>query len=315
MILFIRKNKIRIIHSHGKGAGIFGRLAALATGASSVHTFHGIHLQYGFMLRRIYILIERFLAKLTKRTICVSEGEFRTAKNLNFTTDYQCRIIENGVAIPNIVKHGNSQSGTFVIIHMTRFDKAKNSRALIPIAVELERRGELENFRFIVLGDGEERIDCINDAKKAQVDKAFHFTGYQDNPRAWLRGEADATLDGRADCLLSTSRWEGLPLALLEAMSEGVPVIASDVVGNNDIVRHGKNGWLYPLDAPEKAVEYCILMKNSQALQESMSEEALSRARSRYSVERMIAETLSVYRDLIASSPSNQPPSRGESIP
>lgn len=315
MISFIRKNKIRIIHSHGKGAGIFGRPAALATGTSSVHTFHGIHLQYGFMLRHIYIFIERLLSKMTKRTICVSEGEFRTAKNLLFTTDSQCTIIENGVTIPNIVKHASNKGGTFVIIHMTRFDTAKNSRALVPIAVELERRGELENFRFVVLGDGEERIDCTNDAKTAQVDKAFHFAGYQDNPRAWLRGEADATMDGRAGCLLSTSRWEGLPLALLEAMSEGVPVIASDVIGNNDIVRQGKSGWLYPLDAPEKAAEYCILLKNSTALQKSMSEEAISRARSRYSAERMSAETLSVYRDLIASSPSNQHPTRGESTP
>jgi hypothetical protein len=72
----LKKNKINIIHSHGKGAGIYSRFLSLLTGISCIHTFHGIHIgHYGRFKRNLYLLIEKILSRFTKQYISVSKSE------------------------------------------------------------------------------------------------------------------------------------------------------------------------------------------------------------------------------------------------
>lgn len=79
-----RRQGIEIIHSHGKGAGVYGRPAALLAGARSIHTFHGIHLGYPQPLRSCYIHLERLLCAMSRTCIAVSPGEAEEARALGF---------------------------------------------------------------------------------------------------------------------------------------------------------------------------------------------------------------------------------------
>ena len=69
----------------------------------------------------------------------------------------------------------------------------------------------------------------------------------------------------KASVALSTSRWEGMPLALLEAMSEGLAIVASDVVGNNDIVTHGEQGYLFSVEDTDQAVQQLIALSQDES--------------------------------------------------
>ncbi len=300
---FIKKNKIDIIHSHGKGAGIYARLAALFTSLKCVHTFHGIHLQYSPLFLKIYLLIERMLRRCTDSFICVSKGERDVALRLGFATKNNTNLIENGVAIPETLSP--TSSGPFTIVHVSRFDPdQKNSEALIPIVKELKERYGLTNMKVNVLGSGEMLPKCIDAAHENKLDAFFNFVGFQEHPRHWLRGEEPVLGAGRAHCYLSTSRWEGLPLAILEAMSEGVPVIASNVTGNRDAVKDGHTGFLYELDDPAAAAECCHVLFKNKKLRETLSHNAYNEAKAHYSVMQMGKATYEVYQKLIP--PSNQ---------
>jgi glycosyltransferase involved in cell wall biosynthesis len=111
----------------------------------------------------------------------------------------------------------------------------------------------------------------------------------------------------RAFCLLSTSRWEGLPLALLEAMAVGVPVVATDVVGNRDAVDPGKSGFLFDLARPVDAARHLLALSRSRDQWHAQSEAARARAESEFSETRMAERTLGMYREILATGERSAP--------
>jgi glycosyltransferase involved in cell wall biosynthesis len=297
VISFIRDNRIHIVHSHGKGAGLYGRIAALLTGCKSVHTFHGIHIQYGFAASACYRLLETILRRATDAFICVSAGEAEVALAKGFASRQRCHIVPNGVAIPE-QPAGIDEAGLFSIIHMSRFDYAKNSEMLIPVALALREHSCSDRCRFVILGTGGNEAEVRNAAVAAGVGHMFHFAGNTPAPRAFLRGEL-AGHGGRAGCYLSTSRWEGLPLAVLEAMSEGVPVVATNVVGNADAVRHEETGFLYDLQQPAEAAEFIARLAGSSGLRNAMGYKAFIRAKDAFSRDAMVSGTAAVYASVL----------------
>lgn len=291
---YIKKNKIDIVHSHGKGAGLYGRLLAFCAGVTSIHTFHGIHLQYHKSILWMYVLLEKVLGRITHAAICVSHGERDKAVKLGFIHSSKVYVVENGVEIPSqLAPH--SATFPFIIMHLSRFDVAqKNSEALIPIAVSLQKRGILDRCRFRVFGQGERLPFCVQLAEKYGVSHAFSFEGSCPSSRTPLRGE-DLPVPARAGCYLSTSRWEGLPLAILEALAEGVPVIASDVVGNRDAVAHGTTGFLFELDDAEDAADCIENLIQNQSMRKELAISATTEATNRFSVQRMTREIETIY--------------------
>jgi len=285
---FARGQKADLLHSHGKGAGLYARLAGLITGIACVHTFHGIH--HGNMPAChwwLYRQLERSLGRATRACIAVSAGEREQILRLGFCSPERLNLIPNGVLCPP-QEAGPAPEERRDIIHATRFDPAqKNSEALVPIALALRRAGRLQRFRFVVLGTGPRRAALEMEVDRQGLRKHFIFPGAVPSIRPFLK---------QAFCCLSTSRWEGLPLALLEAMSEGVPVAATDVVGNRDAVEHGRCGLLFPADAPAEAARAVLRLCDGPGLWARLSQGALCRAREQFDVETMATATATVYR-------------------
>lgn len=284
---FARAQGAHILHSHGKGAGLYARLAGLLAGIPCVHTFHGIHRgTMGPGSWWLYTQLERALGRATRACIAVSAGEREQILRLGFCPAQRLRLIPNGVFCPR-QEPGPAPEQRRDIIHATRFDPAqKNSEALVPIALALRQAGQLERFRFIVLGDGPRQATIEAEVERRGLREHFGFMGAVPSIRPFLK---------QALCCLSTSRWEGLPLALLEAMSEAVPVVATDVVGNRDAVAHGRTGLLFPLDAPEEAATALMRLCGEPGLWARLSQGARQRAGQEFRVEAMAAATASVY--------------------
>lgn len=279
---FIKDNNIKIVHSQGKGAGIYSRtLKLLVPSLSVVHTFHGVHIsEYNRLQKSIYILIERLAGKLTEKFINVSKGERDICLSLGFSTERKTSVIYNGIPTPIYSKA--VKEGEFIVTSITRFDYAKNMQLAFSIAKALP------SLKFCWVGDGPERKSIEEQAFLEQV-KNISFAGFQDNPMAFL---------AQTSVYLSTSRWEGLPISLLEASSLGIPIIATNVTGNNEVVAHDFNGMLYDQNNPETAVKHLETLYNNRKLYHKMSENALSTFYKKFRLEIMVAKTESIYNSI-----------------
>ena len=103
----------------------------------------------------------------------------------------------------------------------------------------------LPEVKFVWVGDGPERSELIDKIRQDNI-KNILLVDFCDDPTPYLAA---------ANIYLTTSRWEGLPLSILESMSLGVPIVASDVVGHREVVGINCTGILYSLGKSEKAVE------------------------------------------------------------
>ncbi|MDO8550910.1 MAG: glycosyltransferase [Ignavibacteria bacterium] len=285
---FAGNNKIEIIHSHGKGAGIYGRFLSLLTAIPCVHTFHGIHIgSYNYYQKKIYLLVEKVLALKTKKFISVSNSEMEKAVELGLSPGSKITVIQNGVDVSQ-----KKVTFNFNSVHLstiTRFDEAKNSELLISVANSLKKKLS-KTFVIHVIGSGEREESVKSAVYKNGLSENFIFYGSLLNPAEILE---------KTNCYISTSIWEGLPLGALEAMSLGLPVIATNVVGNKDVVIHNKTGYLFNINDPDEAACFVIQLFNNERLWNEFSISAKERVEKEFSIKQMAEETNNLYTELL----------------
>jgi len=296
LTVFTRKNGIEIIHSHGKGASLYGRFVSAITGIPLIHTPHGIHIdQYGYLMRAIYLGYEYCTGWIDRKKIFVSYSEFSHALKLRIARSLNSVVIFNGVSSSGTIEWKTSTRARIrselgvnnhevIIATLSRFDYAKNMHEMVKIA-KLS-----SNLKFWFLGDGE---DFNHIRSSILINHLDHV---------WLPGFVNMPLEylAAADIYLSTSRWEGLPLAVLQAMSLSKPVVASEVNGNKDVVHHGLTGYLYPLGEPQIASDYIHHLAKDKYLRESIGERGLSLQKSVFNIDQMSKLTFDVYKDSLS---------------
>lgn len=289
---FVKKNNIDLIHSHGKGAGLYSRLLHLLTRKPVVHTFHGLHIdKYNSFQAKLYIWLERFLSSMTQGFISVSRGEFEKAVNLRIALSRKISLIENGVALPDKIKEVSAgDSLPLKILTVTRFDYAKNTGLLIPVLEKLIEMNMQEYFRFVIVGAGEDEENFRKEIERKGYSPYFVFAGTTEKISEFYRSSF---------CYISTSRWEGLPLSVMEAMSYGLPVVATNVTGNNDLIKNRVTGIIYPLEEPAKAAEGIVELYKNKELRNGIIDSAKNNIQSKYSLSRMAQQTEKLYFKVI----------------
>jgi glycosyltransferase involved in cell wall biosynthesis len=294
LVSFVKSNRINIIHSHGKGAGIYSRLLRLFLKVKVIHTFHGIHVgNYNRIKRFFYLTIERILSLTTTKFINVSDGENYLTRKYKITSPHKTIVIENGVEIPNEILNENQfNQNPRIVITFTRFDYAKNTELLIPILKQLKKHNRLDDFKFLVYGSGPNQ-EKINDLLiENNLSNYVHFCGT-------TLGTTKLLLN--SFCYISTSRWEGLPLGILEAFACGLPVIATEVVGNYNVIDDGINGMLYKLEVPSQAADKLVELSEDKELWLNISKRSRLKAESDYNIRKMTDKTAQLYLNIINS--------------
>jgi len=216
------------VHLHSSKAGFLGRIACTIVGIDNViYTPNGASFLIDDLSDfkvSLYKRLEQFASLFGGRVICTSKSERRAYLNIGIKASY----INNGTSIlttdeVKTVKNLN----TFRIITAGRIVSQKGPKMFNELAKKFK---ELSNFEFVWIGDG--------------VDKELLSA---DNIRVtgWLSAEDVQKEIKASDLYLSTSKYEGLPLAVLEAMNLKKCLLLSDCVGNRDLVRSGKNGELF----------------------------------------------------------------------
>ena len=287
---FIQNNSIDIIHAHGKGAGIICRLTNFFSRKTLIYTFHGIHYEcHNFFIRKIYIIYERIMGKLDNYKILVSESERKFAKSLDLYLGKNFSIINNGVNNKKIKQYeineysAKKKSNKILeVISVCRFVKQKNISEIIEIAMKLP------NVNFTIIGEGILWSEINDLVCKLNLKNVF-LIGKKSNVFKFLYA---------SDVYLSTSLYEGLPISILEAMSIGLPILASNVVGNVDTIKDGESGFIYELHNCDEAVKYIHLLANDFNKIKSMGEKSYQRHRELFSLNKMIKKYQNLYHIL-----------------
>lgn len=284
---FIKENQITIIHSHGKGAGIYSRILKLLNPKLKIiHTIHGFHIQeYGNIKKNIYIYIEKFLTLLTDKFINVSNGEKDICLNFNIFKTGQSEVIYNGIKQIDLIENAKQKvelKDKIVITTISRFDYPKNMFFGYEIAKIFKNN---KNIVFLWVGDGNDKEQLQQRAKQEGVN--IIFTGFTKEIPLYLSA---------TDIYLSTSRWEGLPYALIEAQSLGLPIVATNVVGNNEVVVYEQNGFLF--DSLDDACIAINKLIDNKLLYDDFSRNAKQNFQDKFDIKIMIDKTENIYRNV-----------------
>jgi glycosyltransferase involved in cell wall biosynthesis len=298
LILFIKKNKIDIVHAHGRGAGIYSRLAKMfSSNFISIYTFHGFHIQqYQSTGQKFYLLVERFLSRFTDLFINVSHGEKNVCLLYKIFKESKSVVVSNAIkeiekpALNKIELKNNLKlpSNKFIVISVLSFNIMKNVPLIISIAKHLH---EHNNILFIIVGDGEQKKHIEKIVRIENLNNVM-LLGSKDNVNDYLFV---------SDLFLSTSLWEGMPYSLIEASAAGLPIIASNVTGNNEVVQNEENGFLFELDQPEFAAEKIIEISKSRKLQSKFNQNSLKVFNEKFVLTDMIKKMIDIYDNLIVS--------------
>ncbi len=305
----LRKEKPDLIHTHGKGPGVYGRLLGWFLGIPVVHTFHGFQYKLLPVLNKLfYLLVENILTLLTKHHIFVGNGEKGKAKILSFLNDSNSSVINNGVDL-NSFEDLSPADDAFAALGLRDSEKIKVFGTLSRVSPEkgiitlLEGFGEAKkivpHIRLIIVGDcpdeHEEYIKTVRQyIHENGLDEAVKILGSRENALGFLKC---------IDFYVSPSMSEGLPYNILESLAVGKPVVATDIPGNNDIIRKSVEGVLIPVNSA-RSLAHGLLTLLEMGTEEckAMVQNGKARVRDQFSLSQMTQKTFSLYKKVLKES-------------
>lgn len=300
----IKREKPDIVHTHTAKAGALGRLAAFAAGVPvRVHTFHG-HIFDGYFsptIAKIFLLIERFLARFTDRIVTVSEtvkydivDQLKVAKNkksaviplgLDLDGFLQCEKLRG-----NFRKKLNLGDDVLLVGIVGRLVPIKNHKMFLEAAGSILKRKPAMNVKFLVIGDGEYGTFLRSCAKDAGIEEHVIFTG-------WIRDLAEAYAD--LDVVALTSLNEGTPVSLIEAMASSRAVVSADAGGVKDLVRPNENGLLSKINDVEGFSDNLFSLLLDKDARVRMGTCGRESVKAKYGKERLVRDIENLYEECI----------------
>ncbi|HYK46458.1 MAG TPA: glycosyltransferase, partial [Parafilimonas sp.] len=253
---------------------ILGRVAARTIGHKKViYAPHGatfLRKDVSAFTRTAYATIEKAFSIFPAKVVGVSKSEAEAYRRIGIKAEF----INNGKYFPFAAEH-EKEKDTFTIVTTGRAARQKNPALFNEIAVKLKHD---KHIKFIWIGDGVERslLTSPNIVVSGWVEKT----------------EVERILS-TANLYLSTALWEGLPYAVLEAMSMRLPLLLTDCPGNSDLVENGLNGFLYK-DANE-AVHHIYEYLRRKDLAQQHGDASFEMLQTAFSIEQMAAGYRKIY--------------------
>lgn len=289
-----------LLHTHMAKAGTVGRIAARTMPRGrprTIHTFHG-HVLEGYFNRGVqrgFIEVERALARQTDALVAVSPEIRDALQSLGIGRRREFHVISLGLDLDAFLAvaapSGLLRSHLGLSADQPLVGVLGRLVAIKAIEVLLEAMVGLAGVHLAIVGDGEERESLEARSRDLGIADRVHFVG-------WWSDVAGAMSD--LDVVALTSRNEGTPVALIEALAAGRPVVATDVGGVRHVIEHGVTGWLAP--SGDSATVADLIRRALDTPRESAILAAAGResVRTRFGKERLVADVRDLYGDLSA---------------
>jgi len=293
--------RFSLVHVHTPVAAFVTRLACQRTNTHPVlYTAHGFHFYKGAPLKNwlLYYNMEKLAAHWTDGLITINEEDYKAAQKFKLRKNGKVFFVPGvGVDIVGLEQR---------IASIDRSEKRKElgiselSTVLITVAELIPRKNHIQvlkalsklnktNFHYLVVGNGESEQQLKKAVNELMLQDKVSFLGFRrDVPE----------LMASSDIFILTSRHEGLTRAIMEAMAVGLPIIATDVRGNRDLVKSGENGYLVPLDDVETTSQVIKKLISSPELRNSMQEKNKEKARA-YALDRILPQMEKIYEYIL----------------
>ena len=326
----IQLQKPNIIHTHTAKAGTVGRMAAflyrwLTPGTiigrprkvKIVHTFHGhvFHSYYGRLRTRLFILIERLWARVaTDRIVVISRQQLdEICRDFRIGRRDKFAVIPLGIDLDEYLGGAarrarlrgeiGAADDEVVVGAIGRLTGIKNIEMLLAVASLYRSKSDpdLPGLKFVIIGDGDRRMELEAQATQLGIDDLVTFLGNRRDVADLMPG---------LDIVALTSKNEGTPLSLIEAMAAGRPVISTAVGGVVDLlggtvedadgVRVCERGIAIPPGDSELFLNGLIYLVKNEKLRSRSAENGRRFVTANYSTKRLVDDIKSLYRELIS---------------
>lgn len=298
----IDENDYDAIHCHTPMGAVVTRMAAKNArkkGCKVIYTAHGFHFYKGApaLNWRVFYPIEKHLSKYTDCLITINQEDYQLATKGGFDTKMILHVNGVGVDLSQFSpasaeeklalrdKYGIDRDA-FVMIYPADFCERKNQLMLLKALKIITEKHK--NVKLLMPGLQTYIAPAEQYCRENNLMDYVEFMGYRRDIYK---------LDALADISVSSSRQEGLPINLIEAMALGNPIVASDVRGNNDLVENGVNGYLVPLNDSEQMAARITELIDNPALIEQFGAQSRKHVE-KYGQDAVIEEMLGIYQSL-----------------
>lgn len=294
----MKEERYEMISLHTSLAAFFARLAVFPLGKRRpgvMNTVHGYLFDKDTRWTKQMLLLgaERITAPVTDWLLTMNRQDAEIARRYHLGEKQMCTK-GMGVDFARFTPPTQTQReelrqqlglkpSDLVLIYAAEFSERKNQAMLIQAM-----QGLTENVILLLPGQGDLREACRMQAGRAGLADRVRFPGFVRDMENWYRA---------ADICVSSSRIEGLPFNLMEAMACGLPVVASAIKGHEDLVCNGENGFLYPfgdVGAFSQAVKHLMEEKLRQRMGESARHSV-----QRFGIERVFPELTVLYENAV----------------
>lgn len=257
----IKNNNYDIVHTHTPIASAIVRLACKDLPHTKVfYTAHGFHFYRGAPKINwlVYYPIEKYLSRFTDKIITINSEDYCIAKKFNanevvkingvgFDSNKIDRIKFN---TSNLKRKLNIDEKQFVLLSVGELNKNKNHELVIRALSEFP----CTNIKYIICGEGPLKLRLKKLVTELKLENVVEFQGFRRDVLEYYN---------IADIFIFPSFREGLSVSMMEAMSFGLPILASNIRGNSDLIDSGKGGFLFqPSDDKELLKLMLVLIEN-----------------------------------------------------
>lgn len=295
----IQDIKPAIVHGHSSKGGFLARLASRSV-RPVPHTVYNPHafafqMRVGPFHRWLYLKLEQWAGRWTDMLVAPCESQKELALAHHIIPPERIRVIPNGIRVEQYVQRGAPKQLRVrwglpeegkIVGTVAALSPQKGLEYLIRAIAAVRR--EHPDVHLVMAGDGPLHRTLEQLAQKLGTKEGVHFLGYQEDIPALL---------GALDIFVMPSLWEGLPYALLEAGAAGLPVIATAIPGNTDIIIPEQTGLLVP-PADYFALTIAIIRALTDPQMQTMARALRERVCNEFTLERMIQGHIQLYEEL-----------------
>ena len=293
----IRREKYNLIHAHASKAGFLIRVAAIGTKIPVIYSPHNFAFHEGAnpVTAWVVALLEKLVSHFTTKIITVSAHERDLALKYKVGSQGLYSVVPTGIdPAPfqqdvNVVEMKASlgiPASSHVVGAVGRLAIPKLPLDFVQAAAQLHTK--YPDLHFVWVGSGPFEAEARELTRQLGLDEVIH----------WLGHRVDANLIYRIfDCFVLLSRWEANPLVILEAISAGVPVIASDNLGARELIGDGDYGMLVPIGNVSAVSEAIDLLIQNPEKASNMCRLAREKASNVYSLDKMMRTIEEIYTE------------------